>query len=63
MFVFVFQECFEKNFKIFLLFFLLQINIFDVFVFFFKFFKIYWDWVWPRSQTQGEYIKLGPASS
>ena len=34
MFVFAFQECFEKNFKFFLLFSLLQINIFDVFVFF-----------------------------
>jgi len=34
MFVFVFQECFEKKNSNFLLFSLLQINIFDVFVFF-----------------------------
>jgi hypothetical protein len=39
MFVFAFQECFEKNFKFFLLFSLLQINIFDVFVFLYFVFK------------------------
>jgi len=38
----------------FFMFSLLQINIF---VFFFK----YKDWVRPGCQTQGEYIKLGPA--
>ena len=48
-----------KKFEIFLFFSLLQINIFNVFVFFLIFFYIYSDWIWLRSHTLEEYIKLG----
>ena len=63
---FLIKSCFSFHSKnalkkklFFLLFSLFQIHIF--FIFLYLFFKIYWDWVWLRSQTQEEYIKLGPA--
>jgi hypothetical protein len=57
-FLFIRKMLWKKNYFFFIVFFISNSYFF---IFLYLFFKIYWDWVWLRSRTQEEYIKLGPA--